>query len=182
VLTIRSADEYVATAGYAFPDIPLAIVADFGLVNFNNKEFDTEYSKTNTAYGYEIVGGLKAWLPESLLLKTVGSTTFTPYAKVGHTLFTKYMFEEKGDRTGLKIKNKADNHTAEGFKIHAGSKIAVNSKFGIIAEYFYAQQVMRGKVKTEISGITNGPNIEEKTNTNARFNSHGVLVGAEMSL
>ncbi len=170
--TFRGANEYTVSSGYRIFDLPIAVSGDFGVVTNNTKDISNDVYKVTSSYGYEVAAGVKAWVPASFLLQTVGTSRAVPYAKVGHTLFSKYTTKGEVEFAGTTTTVPTVNSTSDGFNYHVGTAVAVTDSVGVTAEYMYTARSEKSKVSTA------GEDVTMKN----RVRTHAALIGAEVAL
>lgn len=168
----RGANEYTVSAGYRILDLPVAVNGDFGVVTNNTKDLSNDVYKATSSYGYEVAAGVKAWVPTSFLLHTVGTSRVVPYAKVGHTLFSKYTIKGQIESADTTATAPTVNSTSDGFNYHVGTTVAVTDRVGVTAEYMYTAR----SEKTKVSAAGEDVTVKNSART------HAALIGAEVAL
>ncbi len=170
--------EFVLGGGFRIGDLPLALNLDFSYLLNDRRDLSTEgklYSLSfHSSNGYEIAGGVKAWVPTSYMLQTFNTTCVVPYVKIGHTIFSDYTSKATVDAGIGAAKIAVSDHTVKstsgGFNYFAGAKFDVSRVVGITGEYMYSYRLQKDK-------IHGADNVGTFT---SYVHVHGALVGVEV--
>lgn len=132
------ANEYRVGGHGRFNDAPISFGISLGLTDFKNADFSenngTITKKTDTAYGVDIAGEIKAWLPQ-----TVTGPSWTPYARIAHTLYSDYQMSGNltsgPDQRSYKIKG-----VSPGYTLAAGTSFRLTDHSRATVEYSFQRK------------------------------------------